>query len=352
MVIIIVNRVVYKNLIRSTFSSLTLVFLEKMSKTANNLFLLILLKAFIFCSAQNKTKLSLDEFFNYIEYLILSFSPTGQHFVYDVLQPSWETNSYSHMLWLYDIQRESKLLITDKLSYFPPIWSPSGKWLAFFKSTDLARDNARRSFKNLERMGLQMYLYSTETNETKSILLETVQPSFITWSDDDKSLYFVTAAVPSKEENDAHRFEWQNVINYRHDGLGKGSVIYRMDIDMNESNPSAKINFVTNVSLLIGELLYVPYEKQLVFTSMGRAYEDLDDFEIYSIHLDNPLSSLSRLTHMEGVEQEIQLSNDGKHILFRLWALSSGKIDTTQRRLYSLDLISHSVDRMGKILKV
>ncbi|CAF1220577.1 unnamed protein product [Rotaria sp. Silwood1] len=184
-----------------------------------------------------------------------------------------------------------------------------------------------------------------------SVQIGTVRPLFVTWPDDDRFLYFVAAAVWSKEEEDVHRAEWKDVINYRQSKPGEGSVIYRMDIDTNNPVLSAKVSIVANVSLLITELLYVPYEQQLVFTSRGRAYEDLDDFEIYSIHLNSSSSSsssLSRLTYMEGVEQELQLSSDGKHVLFRLWALSSGKVQTTQRRLYSLDLTNGQVDRLGK----
>ncbi|CAF2835974.1 unnamed protein product [Rotaria sp. Silwood2] len=193
-----------------------------------------------------------------------------------------------------------------------------------------------------------MYFYSVVTDKLISVQIGTVQPSFITWSDDDRFIYFVAAAVRSKEEEDAHRAEWKNVINYRQGKPGEGSVIYRIDIDTNNPLLSAKVSVVANVSLLIGELLYVPYEQQLVFTSRGKAYEDLDDFEIYSIRLNSSSSSLSRLTYMEGVEQELQLSSDGKHVLFRLWALSSGKVQTTQRRLCSLDLINGQINRLAK----
>ncbi|CAF5178551.1 unnamed protein product, partial [Rotaria magnacalcarata] len=90
------------------------------------LFLLLVLKFFSYSSAQDKPKLTLDEFFNYVEYPTVIFSPTGQHLLIETLQPSWETNSYSHDLWLYDIQQQQKrLIIADISEHFAPIWSPS-----------------------------------------------------------------------------------------------------------------------------------------------------------------------------------------------------------------------------------
>ncbi|CAM4824497.1 unnamed protein product [Rotaria magnacalcarata] len=301
------------------------------------LFLLLVLKFFSYSSAQDKPKLTLDEFFNYVEYPTVIFSPTGQHLLIETLQPSWETNSYSHDLWLYDIQQQQKrLIIADISEHFAPIWSPSGKWVAFFVNNNSIANNSRHSFEKLDTTEKFMYFYSVTTEKLIAVEIGTVQPSFITWSDDDRILYFVAQAMWSKEEEDAHRVEWKNVINHRQIKPGEHSVIYRITIDTNNLLLFANVSIVANVSLMVNELLYVPYQQQLIFTSRGRSYEDLDNFEIYSIKLSSSSSSsLSRLTNMEGVEQELKLSSDGK-------------VQTTQRRLFSLDLTTGKIDRLGQ----
>ncbi|CAM4900207.1 unnamed protein product [Rotaria socialis] len=293
------------------------------------LFLLLVLKFFSYSSAQDKPKLTLDEFFNYVEYPTVILSPTGQHLLIETLRPSWETNSHSHDLWLYDIQQQQKrLIIADVSEYFAPIWSPDGKWVAFFVNNNSITNNSRHSFEKLDTTEKLMYFYSVTTEKLIAVEIGTVQPSFITWSDDDRILYFVAQAMWSKEEEDAHRVEWKNVINHRQITPGEHSVIYRITINTNNLPLFANVSIVANVSLTVNELLYVPYQQQLIFTSRGRSYEDLDNFELYSIQLNSSsssLSSLSRLTNMEGVEQELKLSSDGKHVFYRLWALSSVK---------------------------
>jgi hypothetical protein len=91
-----------------------------------------------------------------------------------------------------------------------------------------------------------------------------------------------------------------------------------------------------------------PFEDQLVFSSRSKLYEDVDNFEIYSIHLNDPASSLKRLTFFEGAEQSLQLSSDGRHIVFKLYHISSGKVRVTQQRLYSLNLANNQIERLAQ----
>jgi len=100
---------------------------------------------------------------------------------------------------------------------------------------------------------------------------------------------------------------------------------------------------VKNVSFLIGELLFVPFEEKLLMTSVSSLIEDLQDFEIYSIDLRNISSSspLVRLTDNEVIEHDLQLSVDGIHILYQTRSLGSSrrKFNNSQARLCSLNLI-------------
>jgi dipeptidyl aminopeptidase/acylaminoacyl peptidase len=101
------------------------------------------------------------------------------------------------------------------------------------------------------------------------------------------------------------------------------------------------------VSSLVDQLLYVPYVEKLVVSSVAAIIEKLGDFELYWIDLRNP-STLIKLTENEAYEMELQLSVDGRHVLFRTFSITSNKIkvNNTQYRLYSLNLFTRQTTRL------
>jgi dipeptidyl aminopeptidase/acylaminoacyl peptidase len=317
-----------------------------MLKCTGKLLTCFVLHLLVTVHAEDKGKLTLDEFFDYTEYPTVSMSPTDQQLLIEVLKPSWSTDSYSKSLWLYDIEKDQRKLIYkitgDSMA---PRWLPSGAWFAFFTPNDCVENKNRNSSEKLEPIIFDMHLYSIATGNILTIELGTVQPSLITWSDQDDVLYYTSTTSRSEEDRRLYELKWKDVVEYRQ--TQSVTTIYRVDINIDDLSPVAMTSIVANVTFPIGELLYVPFEKQLVFTSTSTVYENVHDFEIYSIHLVNPTSSLIRLTYTEGVEQEIKLSSDGKHVLFRLWALSTGKVIVTQRRIFSLNLITRRVERLG-----
>ena len=226
-------------------------------------------------------------------------------------------------------------MITDKHSYGSrPKWSPSGAWIAFLMN------NVSETKEHY------LYLYSVATREIVSLPIGPKSLVSFDWSDNDHSLYFTSTRVRSAEEENAYKSEWKHVINYRRPP--PGSTIKRLDINATGPTIRGTIQTIANVSLIVGEILYVPFEHQLVFNSKGTLFENVGDFEMYSIHLDNATSSLQKLTDMEGIEQEMQLSSDGRHIFFRLRAISSGAVKLTQRRIFSYDLVTSRVERLAK----
>ncbi|CAF5018211.1 unnamed protein product, partial [Rotaria socialis] len=143
--------------------------------------------------------------------------------------------------------------------------------------------------------------------------------------------------------------EWKDVIQYRQHVVPSNSTIYRIDLNFNNLSLPVERHVVRNVSFLINELLYVSYEKQLIVSSASKLIEDLNDFELYSIDLQNTLK-LTRLTNNEVAEIELQLSIDGHHLFFLTVSLGTnkGKFNNTQYRLYSLNLINGQLTRLGE----
>ncbi|CAF1436511.1 unnamed protein product, partial [Rotaria sordida] len=100
-------------------------------------FVLILQLIIICCSNETKPKLNLDEFFNNTDYQQLSFSPTGEHLLIQSRRPSWNSSSFDISLWLFYVKEKTTKLIAHNLpSFSKPVWSPTGKHIAFLLNED------------------------------------------------------------------------------------------------------------------------------------------------------------------------------------------------------------------------
>ncbi|CAF3450640.1 unnamed protein product [Rotaria socialis] len=308
--------------------------------------LLLILKLILCSSTGTKTKLTLNEYFDFTNYPSLSISPSGQHLLIQSKRPSWNSNSYENSLWLYNIETKRKQLITRALSEsLKPQWSPSGNWIAF-----LLNQNSIPSSDKYPKVNEYIYLYSVISNEWLPIYIGKEAPLALTWSNDDFSLYFVTfASISPKEDANLQKVEWKDVIQYRLSKSNEGSSIHRIDIEKNNQTSSTRTSFIKNVPFLITELLFVPFEEKLVLMSFSTLFAKMDNIEIYSLSLKH-LSTLSRLTNNDLWERELRLSNDNRHVLFLAFGRESsqGKLNSIQQRLYSLDLTNGFVERLAK----
>jgi Tol biopolymer transport system component len=252
---------------------------------------------------QTKPKLTLDEFFNYTMFSILDFSPNNQYLLFQTKHPSWNTNSYENHLWIYDIQQQTRKLITKNLhNSIKPQWSPNGTWIA------LVLDEPSNTTNPNSRTKWPIYLYSPASNDLFPIRTENDSLLALTWSDNDFSFYLATINSQSLDEYDEE--EWKDVNEYRKDIKDyEQSTIYHIDINQNNPRLLAERNFVTNVSFLIGQLLFAPLNEKLICTSVTSLIENYQAFEIYSIDLRNTSSSSSliRLTDNEVIEDELEI---------------------------------------------
>ncbi|CAF1405432.1 unnamed protein product [Rotaria magnacalcarata] len=299
------------------------------------MYFVLILQLIICCLGETKLKLNLDEFFDNTDIKLLSFSPTGQHLLIQSRNPSWNSSSFHNNLWLFNIKENKTKLITNNLASFSKVeWSPTGNKFAFLINEDLTITHSRASEHHL-------YLYSIISNQIISISIGNNIPFALTWSDNDYSLFFTTILFQSTNED---KNQWKNVIRHRQTQTNEVTTIYRIDI-----NESTKITLIKNISFFIGELLYVPLLHKLVFTSVSRVIEQIDIIEIYSIDLNNSMFML-RLTNNQGIEQDLKLSYDGRHLLFRSFTLGSdrNKFTETFDRIFSIDLINGKIESFGK----
>ena len=283
---------------------------------------LFIIFKFVSCfSVDTKSKVTFDEFFDYTKYPLLSFSPTGEYLLIQTRHPLWDNNSYEHTLWIYNIKNKEKILITKHLDpSIKPKWSPSGNWIGLFLKSNITTNEYQ------DKMQF-MYFYSVISNELVSIQIGNEIPFVFTWSNNDLSFYLITMNSKDKKSNEN---DW-NVIQFRKDMTNEIN-----QINLNRNNFSLLIQkyLTRNISFLITEVVYVPLMEKLVFTSVSKMRENIEEFEIYSIDLKNS-SLLSKLTENEAIEDDLQVSTDGKHVFFRVLSLHSTKrrVNDTQGRL-------------------
>ncbi|CAF0843794.1 unnamed protein product [Rotaria sordida] len=237
-----------------------------------------------------------------------------------------------------------------------PKWSPSGDWFVYLINDKAAIDSTdnrhrfRRSVKNQTKNDQQIHLHSVISDELFSIEIGNQIPSALAWSDVDSSLYFAAQSSQSTEDaNLLYETKWKDVIEYRRREPSDGSTIYRIDVSRKNRRVSSKINTIKKLNFTVGELLFVPSEHKVVCTSITTIIENIYDIEMYSIDLYNS-SSLTRLTNNEGIEHNLRLSSDEKHIFFQVFPITSrnGKFNNTQPRLCSIDLTNGQIQNWGK----
>ncbi|CAF2056797.1 unnamed protein product [Rotaria magnacalcarata] len=314
-------------------------------------YLLVLVLAYFHCfSTETLPKLTIDEFLNSTQYKSLSLSPDADYLLFHSLRPVWESDRYEDALWLHQTETRQKRLITNHLyPNIKPKWSPSGAWI-YYLVDDRSQKNSvnvnerSRSSKN-EKF---IHLYNIISEETLLIEVGTQNPLAITWGDDDNSLYFISIAS-SKEDNKKNQKEWKDVVQYRQRKPADSTTLHRIDIKNKDHKIAVKITTITNIDFLVGELLSVPAENKLVFTSVSTLLENSHDFEIYALDLGN-VSLISRLTDNKAIEQNLQLSPDGKRLFFQIIPveLTTGKHNATQNVLDSIDLTNGKTERWGK----
>src|ERR1700751_2982280 len=92
--------------------------------------------------AQNKPKLTLDEFFNSVSFGGLEMSPDGNSVVIETERADWDQQIFRHDLWLYrdDATGGSLIQLTQSGHDSEPKWSPDGKWIAFVSERKTAAD--------------------------------------------------------------------------------------------------------------------------------------------------------------------------------------------------------------------
>jgi len=318
--------------------------------------------------AADKPKLTLDEFFNYVDYPAIRISPDGHAVVIEAEHADWDQSIFRKDLWLYrdNGQQEGTLTQLTRSGHDTnPQWSPDGRWIAFFSERKAAESKEKDFAEGNDTA--QLYLISPNGGEAFPVTEGEEEIHAFAWSPDSRTLYFATRAPWTKAQKAAYKKDWKDVSQYR--AAERGDTIFSLAVadaisrhavagskakddaeDDKASDATPGSRALAGTAWKVQQLKVSPDGRKLAFvtTSISERQEKVEEFEIFSVDLTS--ASIDRparqLTHNQAVEDDINWSNDSKHIFFQVGIGSvEGKYIDTQRRLYWVDADSGAVQR-------
>ncbi len=338
--------------------------------TSPRLRFLPLLVVLTFASAQaaNNPKLTLDEFFNYVEFTAVELSPEGQSVVIAADRADWDQSIFRDDLWLYREDGRGTGSLTQ-LTYsghdYKPQWSPDGRWIAFLSGRGAATGGRSCEEASVSDEIAQIYLISLAGGEAFPVTQGDEKVHAFAWSADSSTLYFATRTPWSKEQNESYEKEWKDVCQYR--AVERGDQVFSVSVadtiarqaaagsaptdnPHKKSEPTPGARILASTPWRIHQMTVSRDGRRLGFVtgSISGRYERVEEFEIYSLDLTHPSPDQPprQLTHNEALEQDIRWANDSRHVFFQVESGSvEGKYKDTQTRLYWADADSGEVQR-------
>ncbi len=312
-------------------------------------------------AASDKPPVTLDEFFNSVEYNAARISPDGAAVVIQTTRSDWEANRYRTDLWLYrvagaNVSSGGTLIpLTQSGHEHSPQWSPDSRWIAFIsdraaqksKSAD-GSDDADESEKS--EPAEQLYVISVTGGESFQVTEGDESVHSFAWSADSRSIFFATKQPQSKEEKAAQKKEWKDVIRYRESE--RGDEIFSVDVAAVESawhsgnlspDLSAAKREIAKITDSAKELTVSPDGARLAFCTDSRSEreETLDTFSIFAIDLASAAHALAQprlVSHASLIYDHIRWAKDSRHIFFIfLYGSVEGAYQDAQPRVYWVD---------------
>ncbi|HEV2470734.1 MAG TPA: S9 family peptidase [Candidatus Sulfotelmatobacter sp.] len=340
----------------------------------------VLLALIVICSfavsAQNKPKLTLDEFFNSVSFPSVEISPDGNAIVIETERADWDQQIFRRDLWLYREASNSGSLIqlTQSGHDSEPKWSPDGKWIAFVserKSASGKSDDADSDSKDGDTS--QLYVISPNGGEAIQLTEGAEDVHSFAWSADSGTIYFATRQPWTKQQKDDYKHEWKDVVQYR--TAERGDTIFALDLAAalahraaeparvekkeGQSAPEPDLTpgsrAIATLPLRAARLLTSPDGTKLAILSnaINQRQEKYEDVELYVLNLKSENGSSTaepkRLTHNTAVETQPRWAPDSRHIFFTVEIGDVfGAYRDLQPHLYSVDIDSGKVEQWAK----
>ena len=326
-------------------------------KTSQSVLFLVTVLYSAIAFAEAKPKLTLDEFFNSVDFRTIVLSPGGNSVVIETERADWDQKIFRTDLWLYRDDTKSLIQLTQSGHDTQPQWSPDGRWVAFLserkssteKDSD-SSDKARTGLKAKDDKGETAQLYLISPNGGEATLLTSGEEEVHTysWSADSRTIYFATRQPWTKTQKDDYKKQWKDVEQYR--TAERGDSLFALDLSAalarrnaapsrhdkedDSNSPEAEhpdltpgAQEITHFHLRIDNLVTSPDGKNLAFISnaVSQRQEKSEDVEIYVCALgvagslgkdQKSATTPHQLTHNQAIEVKLRWANDSRHLLF------------------------------------
>ncbi len=336
----------------------------------------LLLAASGLLNGQDKPKITLDEFFNWVEIKDAQLSPDGNSVLITTDRADWEQQLYRDEIWLYRVTGGSEpgtsgslIQLTQSGHDKEAQWSPDGKWIAFLSGRKATSGKGGAGSDDEDekddKESTQLYLISPNGGEAFAITSGSEEVHAFSWAPDSKSIYFATREPWSKQQTEDHKKDWKDVVRYR--GDERGDVIFRIAVEdalarhaalgsrevpdaEKDSNATPGAAAIARMPLRIEQLRTSPdgHRLVLVSNSVSQRQEKIEDVELFLVSVPSGEGEAvpTRLTRNEAVELNLEWAPDGRHIFFMINQGSvEKKYEDAQPKLYWVDAETGAVQR-------
>jgi len=154
-------------------------------------FLIFISLPAISAQASDKPKITLDEFFNYVEFTDVKLSPDGHSVVIGTDRADWDQNIFREDLWLYRDDNggaASLIQFTNSGRDNKPQWSPDGRWIAFLSERGGAKGGKSCEEASANDRIAQLYVISAAGGEAIPATRGDEKVHAFAWSSDSMNL--------------------------------------------------------------------------------------------------------------------------------------------------------------------
>ena len=319
----------------------------------------------------SKPRITLDEFFNAVDFSHVALSPDGHMVAIATDRADWENERFRQDLWLWRDSDGMLIPLTQSGHDSDPKWSPDGKWIAFVSDRNGESDSPDKSDDDKKGV-VHVYLIPVGGGEAFPVTRGVEDVHAFAWSPDSKTLYFATRIPWTKKQKDDYKEQWKDVTRYREQE--RGDVISRIAVadalkrqiemgtqeskkakkdkkdkkdkkkdDDEETGEAPGAQAVVTSPYRVKSLAVSPDGSQVAYStdSVSQRFEGLKEVEIYVADTSKAgiQNSARQLTNNEALEDEVQWSPDGKNLFFEVEQGSvEGAYVDVQPRVYSVDV--------------